>query len=1286
MILTKKAGALWLCLLIVQLFCLSPSSPAKTTDSEQIHIPQELKTWQKWVMYGQESQTCPARFNDSGAHICAWPSRLDLAVDDTQGEFRQDWLLTAQTWLILPGGGDEWPQDVQLNGNFAPVISRGNRPCIKAPAGSHQVTGRFNWPRMPETIHIPAQSGLVKLSISGKPQEKPVFDKNGALWLTGKTKPRKAESTVKLRINRLLQDSIPMLVTTRLSLNLAGEQREISLKDILLPHTIPMRLNSPVPARLNSKGELTLQAKPGRFIIEILARFPGPVNKIGPVKAAFGPEVWAFAAENQLRMVKLNGGVPIDPGQTELPQAWRRYRARVMNPQDTLAFKTLRRGEADPAPDRLTINRTWWLDFNGQGFTVEDRISGVLSQSWRLGLNPPAQLGRVSVSGRDRLITRLTPESNPGVELRQGRLELTAESTMPLEKQEIQAVGWDHDFQKASLSLRLPPGWKLLCAKGVDQVSNSLLKRWSLLDIFLVLIISLAVWRLLNWGWGIITFFGVGLSFHEPAAPQFTWLYLLAALALFRLLPQGNLKRLMDFTRWVTAGLLLVVAIPFIVNQARVGLYPQLERPDYYFTSVAPTIFSLSEDENADMMEKSAPAPAPRMKKAPARVMQAPSKAKVLYRSQQKQIGRANIKRKPITMTDPNALVQTGPGLPDWRWRSVNLSWNGPVDKDHKLRLYLFCPTINLILAWLRVILVAAILAALIIPKGSCKGLLKYFGVACLLAGLLLIPLQKAQAADSAYPPESLLKELKARLLKPHDCFPNCAVFSRMQLKADANELTILLEAQAEIDTAIPLPGAQTDWGFTKVFLNDNPAPGLTRDKNGIMWALVPKGVNRFLLQAKINGLDRFSINLPLRPKKVNVTAPGWEISGLGPRGQAGAALQLKRTNQVAGRSRPESVRLPAFFQVEREFTLGLTWQVNTIIKRLTPTGEPALIRLPILANETVNTPGIKVQNKQVEISLAPKQGQAYFTSSLETIPELKLKAAQQTNWTETWTLKISPIWHSAFKGIPMVARQNRTGGFTPKFRPWPGEELTVNITKPLAVKGRITTIDQARLSWLPGNRFDLVKLSLYLRSSQGGQHTITLPPKARLEQIKIKNKLQPIRPEQGKLTIPLTPGGQKVFLEWRQPGGSFTALRGPQVDLGTGAVNARINLKLPTDRWILWASGPTMGPAVLFWSYLAVIILAGWGLGKTRLTPLKTWQWMLLGLGLTQVHPVMALVVVAWLILLGKRAQNPPKATWFTFNSVQVVLVLLTFAALAGMYSAIEQGSFGYTGHADTR
>ena len=43
------------------------------------------------------------------------------------------------------------------------------------------------------------------------------------------------------------------------------------------------------------------------------------------------------------------------------------------------------------------------------------------------------------------------------------------------------------------------------------------------------------------------------------------------------------------------------------------------------------------------------------------------------------------------------------------------------------------------------------------------------------------------------------------------------------------------------------------------------------------------------------------------------------------------------------------------------------------------------------------------------------------------------------------------------------------------------------------------------------------------------------------------------------------------------------------------------------------------MGPTVLFWGLVVVLVLIARGLGRSRITPLRSWDWLLLGLGLSQ-------------------------------------------------------------------
>jgi hypothetical protein len=132
-------------------------------------------------------------------------------------------------------------------------------------------------------------------------------------------------------------------------------------------------------------------------------------------------------------------------------------------------------------------------------------------------------------------------------------------------------------------------------------------------------------------------------------------------------------------------------------------------------------------------------------------------------------------------------------------------------------------------------------------------------------------------------------------------------------------------------------------------------------------------------------------------------------------------------------------------------------------------------------------------------------------------------------------------------------------------------------------------------------------------------------------------------------------------------------------VDLGIASVNASTHMTMPASRWILLTGGPRVGPAVLFWGELLVIILFALLLGRIKLTPLSTIQWLLLSVGLSQIPAPLAAVVVAWLLLLGLRKKRGKEITpAVPFNIIQVLLVLLSFAALGSLFFAIQQGLLG--------
>lgn len=1221
-------------------------------------IPSNLNEWKSWVLHGKERQLCPTNYNDGFQHKCAWPSRLTLFIEEKGGRFEQQWLIFADTWAPLPGNLGRWPNKVILNGKKVPVMSRNNVPSVHISTGKHTVKGSFKWNEMPEIIQIPASTGLINLFIKNAVVKSPILDKGGRLWLQKRAQSKGVEDRFDMHIFRLLNDSIPMKVVNHLKINIAGRVREINLDEIFIENSIPMSIKSPLPARIGTNGKLTLQARPGNWEIEIVTRFKDPVYKIGPVNGKYGREIWLFKSQNHLRMVKIEGAPAIEPSQTDAPHKWRNFPAYIINKNSEIVFKQIRRGDPEPSPDRLNIHRIWWLDFDGKGFTAHDQITGIMNQKWRLSMNPPGELGRVSVDGIDQLITTYNDKKS-GVELRRGQLNLEADSRFTKSVNCIPAVGWNNDFQSVSATLNLPHGWRLLFAKGVDSLHGTCFQRWTLLDFFLVLIIGLATLKLKNPAWGILALLTMTLIYHESGAPRLVWLHILASLALIRALPDGSFKKLSFIWNIGSIIVLIAIVIPFMVHQIRYAIYPQLEPSKVSAQSHSPRTRQSFVKPLGKMMERKLKSEAPLLE---------------MYSDSSSQA--SNLRIKETLSQDPNALIQTGPGLPSWKWRSFNMQWNGPVDKNQQIQLWLIPPFVNLALAFVRVGLVMILIFGLTDHRLWINALKNKFNIATFAVFILISCISVNAQADN-YPPETLLRQLQDRLLEKPDCLPYCADCISMKLKVDSENLSIFLKIHGAVKTAIPLPTASSAWFPREILLDKRPANGLLKTSDGQLWALIPKGIHTILMTGKTNSENSIQISLPFKPHNIAVESNGWNIQGLRNDGRVDSIIQLTRLKKEKQKSEIKS-DIPPFLHIKRVLRLGLTWQISTFVKRITPVGVPVIASMPLMEGESVTTTGVHVKDKCAQISMDSKAKEMRFTSILKMSNEIKMSAPKSVLWTETWILDASPIWHCEISGIPVIHCQNQQGRWNPEWKPWHGENITIKVSRPKAVAGKIVTIDNAVLKWVPGIRFSKAELDIKMRASRGVQHQITLPQNADLQLVKINNKSQPIKQEKQKLIIPLQPGTQQIHIQWRQPTKSFTIEKAPEVNIGSEAVNVDVIFNMPKSRWILWASAPRLGPAVLFWNYLFVVVIVAFGLGRIKLTPLKTIHWILLGVGFTQIPPLIAMSVAGWLICLGLRKKYVPPNKFIYFNGIQIALVLWTFVALSGLYQAIENGLLG--------
>ena len=1244
----------------------------------QRQIPEPLEDWQDWATWDVKHRGCPTPFNDAGRHRCFWPGELSLTAVQKSGTWELDVTVFDKTWVPLPGGDDTWPLDVRVDGAPAAVVEHDTRPCIELAPGPHKIAGVFRWDgEMPQRVRVPREVGVLALFLEGNKVEIPNWDEAGHVWL----KRVRAEATDKdalsAQVWRVIEDGIPLWLRTEIELSVSGKSREEELGHVVPEGWSIASVDAAVPVAVDDQGRMRAQVRAGKWTIRVDAFRTTDAGEIRFAPGALpiaASELVGFRARPEFRMAELEGLQVVDVSQTTFPEKWRGLPVYQWSTDKPFRLAEKMRGMGLQQPGGLRITRAFWLDEDGRGLTFRDQIKGTMQQIWRLDIAEGQELGAAKIGGQAQLITTNPDNGAHGIEIRARNLDLQAIGRSDRVKQ-IAATGWRSPADALNVSVNLPPGWRLFALFGADWVRGDWLTAWTLLDLFLLLIFSLAVFKLWGVKAGLVAFVAFGLSYHEPGAPRLTWLLLLVPLALLRVVPEGAARKWVAAWRYLALALLLVCLVPFVARQIQGVLYPQLEQQGASYGS-SPLFGQRPMFAGSQAAAPASPRVA--LEEAPeAEKAQVADKGESFAWSSIAVRG-ARSRLESNLLYDSKARIQTGPAEPEWSWNLVSFGWNGPVSADETIRPVFISLTLHRVLSVLRVALLLLLGSILLRSRGQTPAV-KSRGVRAATATVWLLALLLTPAQSFAQlPDKETLNTLRNRLLEPSDAYPRAAEIPSVGLRVADGKIAMDAEIHAAVKVAVPLPGKLPSWSPVSVRVDGVPESVLRRD-DGYLWVVIPAGVHGVTVEGRIPATTEWEWTFLLKPRRVAIDAPGWNVTGVRPNGVPENQVFFARQRQaIAGEAEYDRRDFNAIVAVDRQLEVGLVWQASTVVRRLSPSGKAVSLRVPLLAGEKVLSSNVIVEAGFVEVRLGAGEDAFSWESELPVGEPIVLTAEKTDRWVERWHLVTSPVWNAALSGLAPVFETSEQN-LVPVWHPWPGESVTLSFTKPEAVSGETVTVRRVQREIALGSRQRTSRLVLNVEASLGDDFILELDPGAEIASVQQDDRSIPVRRDGARLVVPVHPGSQTLDIEWRVNEPLNTVAAAGSVKLPVEAANITTVMRVPDNRWVLWAAGPLRGPAVRFWTVLAVSILAAWVLGGLKLSPLRRFEWVLLALGLTQIHFAAALVVIGWFFLLAWRGRRAGAAMrpW-QFDLLQLFLAAFTLVALGILVAVVKEGLLG--------
>lgn len=1274
--------------LLPLVLCILLYLPTHELRAEGIEaIPSQLREWTEWVLEEDPTRGCPEIAQ--GNRRCVWFREAEITVRPDRATFKFSVELSAQRMVQIPGEAP-WPQNVRVRSGdhdrVVPVVPRRGAPHVSLKRGVHEVSGELLWSVVPQSLLTPREMGTIALVVNGKRVSHFKRDNEGRIWLSREEEQVKGEQdTISFSIARLLQDGVPFLVDTALTMRVTGRPRRTVLHQPLPPGSLLVSYTSPLPVGFPPSGDIEIELTPGVHSLSFRTLYnTPPTSLIAPLSLTPGwpqEEYWAWQPEKRLRSIEVKGAIEVDPARVPVPGEWKTHPTYAVPLGSQIELKeVLSRALAPEEKPRYSFKRLAWIHPEGGTITVSDTLRSKENRSERLNASPELTLHRVMVDSNAIMISKDPNSGAEGIELRTKNPIIVAEGE--LRTAPLPAVGWQADIEELEWSVQVPAGWRLLHVQGPDVVHGSWITRWRLSHVIMVIgvVLSFALFTSLGstvaaasflvfptpliTGALILILIGAGLRRWHGRSYRLFDLFLILFLTLsvadeilrltFPSLPfashGGQEVFSLQNLSFIVQVLLNTVSGPIggaVILFALLISIVLFVLTRHHGAAIAGGISALALFAHILIGTSSRTPLQPKPSRQENIITRFSNDVDLLRKPQHSELSdRASHRDKLLELkrSDPNAIPQTGLGLPAWSGDGVTLIWEGRVDRRAVVELILLSP------CELRLLAVIYLLSSSLLILTILK-LHRTKPVSILLLISTLLATHTAQADGGTYFPSSeLLSELGKRI-RADQCKNECVFNPRLHLSATEEEVTIEAEVHSLGNTAWPLPGPLSSLVLQSVRINEGEA-SLLRESDDTLFVKLPEGVHRIRAVGFFTHPSHNVVRFKMPPGHFTHDLGPWKIGGLDDRGAPTDTLHLSR--YVEGLpSRLHTERGPSpWYQVSRHLELGVDWSVTTTVKRNGEVSKPSIVEVPLLKGEVVVGGEIPVRSNTAQVAFVEGARSVSWRGELPKESTVSLESPKSEALSEVWKVKCTTIWRCSHAS---TIRRDDPGGreIEEIFYPYPGQRLELMVQRPVGKAGQTKTVRSAHHTLNRGSRELSGALILNILSSKRDTETVTLPQEAELVALLRGGQRLSAPLNGGSVTIPVEIGEYSYEVRWRMASSRGIIEDLPQVTFQSVTPNVTVRSD-SAGRWTLWLEQEGRAPFVWWWIRLAVVLLISLVIRcVTETSPLL---WFLVLVGFITIDA--SLILLLALILFGLHAA-PPRVRLLEIGFCSAALVV---------------------------